>query len=114
MRFVEPRSEEQQARSVLFRARKRLVHQRTDLVNALRAVLYEFGHIFPQGIEQLKRPEQPSRIRTAICPSWSARNVGVSLTRLPTRRSGRRGSDAFRGKDKRTLASYSSLGRCRG
>ncbi|MCA1530643.1 IS110 family transposase [Bradyrhizobium yuanmingense] len=55
MRFVEPKSEEQQARAVLFRARKRLVHQRTDLVNALRAVLYEFGHIIPQGIEQLKR-----------------------------------------------------------
>ncbi|MGY3361838.1 transposase [Bradyrhizobium sp. GM0.4] len=57
MRFVEPKSEEQQARAVLFRARKRLVHQRTDLVNALRAVLYEFGHIIPQGIEQLKRLE---------------------------------------------------------
>ncbi|NGO52101.1 IS110 family transposase [Allomesorhizobium camelthorni] len=39
--FVEPKSEEQQARAVLFRARQRLVHQRTDLVNALRAILYE-------------------------------------------------------------------------
>lgn len=55
MRFVEPKSEEQQARAVLFRARQRLVHQRTDLVNALRAVLYEYGHIVPQGIRQLTR-----------------------------------------------------------
>jgi transposase len=53
MRFVEPRSEEQQARAVLFRARERLVHQRTDLVNALRTVLYEYGLVVPQGIRHL-------------------------------------------------------------
>ncbi len=57
MRFVEPKSEEQQAKAVLFRARKRLVYQRTELVNALRAVLYEYGHIVPQGIGHLKRIE---------------------------------------------------------
>lgn len=57
MRFVEPRSEWQQARAVLFRARDRLVHQRTELVNALRAVLYEYGHTIPQGIVHLKRIE---------------------------------------------------------
>lgn len=55
MRFVEPKSEEQQARAVLFRARERLVHQRTELVNALRGVLYEFGYCVPQGIGHLKR-----------------------------------------------------------
>ena len=58
MRFVEPRSEEQQARAVLFRARERLVHQRTDLVNALRAVLYEYGLVVPQGIRHLTRIEE--------------------------------------------------------
>lgn len=58
MRFVEPRSEEQQARAVLFRARERLVHQRTDLVNALRAVLYEYGFVVPQGIRHLTRIEE--------------------------------------------------------
>jgi len=58
MRFVEPRSEEQQAKAVLFRARERLVHQRTDLVNALRAVLYEFGLVVPQGIRHLTRIEE--------------------------------------------------------
>ncbi len=55
MRFVEPKSAEQQARAVLFRARERLVHQRTDLVNALRAVMYEYGHTIPQGIGHIKR-----------------------------------------------------------
>jgi transposase len=57
MRFVEPKTEDQQARAALFRARERLVHQRTELVNALRGLLYEFGHVIPQGIGQLKRIE---------------------------------------------------------
>ena len=57
MRFVEPKTEEQQARAVLFRARDRLVRQRTESINALRAVLYEYGHTFPQGIVNLKRIE---------------------------------------------------------
>ncbi len=57
MRYVEPRTEEQQARSVLFRARERLVRQRTELVNALRSTLYEYGNVLPQGIVHLKRIE---------------------------------------------------------
>ncbi len=57
MRFVEPKSEDQQARAVLFRARERLVHQRTEIANALRGVLYEYGYTVPQGIRQLKRIE---------------------------------------------------------
>jgi transposase len=57
MRFVDPKSEGQQARAVLFRGRERLVRQRTELVNALRSVLYEYGHTAPQGIRQLKRIE---------------------------------------------------------
>ena len=57
MRFVEPKTEAQQARAALFRARERLLHQRTELVNALRALLYEFGHAIPQGIGHLKRIE---------------------------------------------------------
>ena len=55
MRFVEPKSPEQQSRAILFRARERLVRQRTELVNALRACLYEYGHIVPQGVHQIKR-----------------------------------------------------------
>lgn len=57
MRFVEQKSAEQQAKAVLFHARTRLVHQRTDLMNALRAALYEYGYIVPQGIGQIKRIE---------------------------------------------------------
>ncbi|MER9484221.1 IS110 family transposase [Mesorhizobium sp. M0494] len=57
MRFVEPKTEEQQSRSILFRTREQLVNQRTELVKALRAHLYEFGHIAPQGIRYLNRLE---------------------------------------------------------
>jgi len=55
MRFVPPKSEDQQARAVLFRARERLVHQRTELTNALRALLFEYGYTVPQGKVHLKR-----------------------------------------------------------
>jgi len=55
MRFATVKTEEQQARAIVFRARERLVHQRTDLVNALRSTLYEYGHVFPVGIVHLKK-----------------------------------------------------------
>lgn len=57
MRFVTPKLEEQQAQALLFRGRERLVRQRTELVNALRSVLYELGHPIPPGIGQLTRIE---------------------------------------------------------
>ena len=58
MRFVVRKSEDQQARAVLFRCRERLVRQRTELVNALRGMLYEFGLVVPKGIAHLKRIEE--------------------------------------------------------
>ncbi len=61
MRFVDPKTEEQQARAALFRSRDRLVRQRTELINALRGVLYEHGHAFPAGARNL------GRIQTLLC-----------------------------------------------
>ena len=55
MRFVEPKSADQQARAVAFRTREQLVKQRTEVVNALRSHLYEFGHTAPEGIGYLPR-----------------------------------------------------------
>jgi len=55
MRFVAPKSVEQQSRAAVFRGRERLVHQRTADVNALRALLHEHGHVFPQGTRSLNR-----------------------------------------------------------
>lgn len=55
MGFATVKTEEQQGRAIVFRARERLVHQRTDLVNALRSTLYEDGHAFPADIVHLKK-----------------------------------------------------------
>ena len=49
MRFVAPKSEEQQAVLFLHRARDLIVRQRTQLSNMLRGLLVEFGIIIPQG-----------------------------------------------------------------
>jgi len=55
MRFVEPKSEPQQASAVLFRFREKLVKQRTELINAIRSYLFEFGHVIPKGPRNLRR-----------------------------------------------------------
>ncbi len=49
MRFVAVKSEEAQAAAVLFRARDLLVGQRTQMINALRGHLAEFGIIVAKG-----------------------------------------------------------------
>ena len=49
MRFVAVKSEEQQASAMLFRARDLLVRQRTQLINAVRGHMAEFGWIAPKG-----------------------------------------------------------------
>ena len=53
MRFVEPKSPQQQARAMVFRTRELFVRQRTQTINALRAHLAEHGLIAPQGISNL-------------------------------------------------------------
>lgn len=57
MRYVEPKTQEQQARAVVFRTREQFVNQRTEAINALRSHLYEFGYVAPQGIGHLPRLE---------------------------------------------------------
>jgi transposase len=49
MRFVEPKSAEAQGAAVVFRTRDLLVRQRTQLINALRGHLGEFGFVARQG-----------------------------------------------------------------
>jgi len=49
MRFVTPKSTEAQGAAVIFRTRDLLVRQRTQLINALRGHLAEFGFIVRQG-----------------------------------------------------------------
>ena len=49
MRFVAIKSEEQQAASLVFRTRDLLVRQRTQLINAIRGHLAEYGWVAPRG-----------------------------------------------------------------
>jgi transposase len=75
MRFVTIKSEEQQGRGALFRTRELLVRQRTQLVNALRAHLAEFGLVVPKGIRNVKRLAEHIENLKNILPN-SIREVG--------------------------------------
>jgi transposase len=54
MRFVAVKSAEKQARAVAFRTHQCFVRQRTQLINALRGHLAEFGLVAPKGPASLK------------------------------------------------------------
>jgi transposase len=49
MRFVPVKSEETQGAAMVFRVRELLIRQRTQVINALRGHLAEFGQVVPQG-----------------------------------------------------------------
>src|SRR5690606_23970834 len=49
MRFMAIKSEEQQASGLVFRTRDLLVRQRTQLINAIRGHLTEYGLVGPKG-----------------------------------------------------------------
>lgn len=55
MRFVQPKSVEQQDIQLLHRLRERLVGQRTALSNQTRGLLAEYGITAAQGLHQLRR-----------------------------------------------------------
>ncbi len=55
MRFVPVKSEKTQGRLVTHKAREFLVRQRTQVVNAIRAHLGEFGIVIPKGIQNTDR-----------------------------------------------------------
>lgn len=55
MRFVAVKTQDQQARAMLFSTRDLLVRQRTQTINALRGHLPEFGVVAPQGPAHLGR-----------------------------------------------------------
>jgi transposase len=64
MRFVPVKSREQQASGLTFRTRDLLVRQRTQVINAIRGHMAEYGWVAPKGvchverlIERLRDPE---------------------------------------------------------
>jgi transposase len=68
MRFVAVKSEEQQARAMLFRTRDLLVRQRTQLINALRGHLSEHGVVAAQGPANVKVLEEAVEDQTTSLP----------------------------------------------
>ena len=74
MRFVEPKSAEQQARAVVFRVRQKAIAQRIELINALRSHLYEFGFIAPVGLQHLAKLAAVLEDETSDLPT-AARNA---------------------------------------
>lgn len=55
MRFVSPKTVEQEDIQALHRIRTRLIHERTALINQIRGLLLEYGIIIPQGIGQVEK-----------------------------------------------------------
>ena len=55
MRFVPVKTEEQQAAAMVFRGRDLLVRQRTQISNALRGHMTEYGWIAPKGLVHLDK-----------------------------------------------------------
>jgi transposase len=55
MRFVPVKSEAQQASGVVFRARDLLVRQRTQIINALRGHMAEYGWVAAKGVGHVER-----------------------------------------------------------
>jgi len=74
MRFVAVKTEAQQARATTFRARDLLVRQRTQLSNALRGHLAEYGLVAAQGMVQLKRLQEALEISPGLPPA--VREIG--------------------------------------
>lgn len=73
MRFVTVKTEEQQIQAVAFRTRELLVRQRTQLINAFRAHLAEFGVVInkgPRGLAKLdgELPEVLEAVPTNMKP----------------------------------------------
>lgn len=76
MRFVAVKSAETQGRAVAFRTHQCLVRQRTQLINALRGHLAEFGLVAPKGPASLKVLEVALADETADLPA-TVREMGA-------------------------------------
>jgi transposase len=87
MRFVPVKSADQQAQGMVLKVRETLVHQRTQLVNALRGHAAEFGVIAAKGISQIKPLLEAIEAATAIPPEARAMLalLGEEIRHLDTR-----------------------------
>lgn len=80
MRYVEPKSANQQAQAMLFRTRDQLIGQRTETINAFRSHLAEFGIIAPQGMGGLSKLSEAIEEEDLHLPDL-ARDLAVGFLR---------------------------------
>lgn len=79
MRFVTVKSEEKQACAVVFRTRDLLVRQRTQVINALRGHLAEYGNVARHGpahVAKLIADVQRFQVRSAGGSAPGSRDLG--------------------------------------
>jgi transposase len=77
MRFVPVKSEEQQARLMVHRARQGYVEARTATINRIRGLLSEFGVVLPQKAEVVRR--EAAKQLEAL-PGWANTVIGDLLS----------------------------------
>jgi transposase len=79
MRFVPIKSEEQQSRLMVHRARQGFVEQRTATLNRIRGLLSEFGVVLPLKAEVVRR-EAAQRLEEL--PGWGNTVIGDLLSEV--------------------------------
>ena len=87
MRFVPVKSADQQAQGMILKVRETLVHQRTQLVNALRGHAAEFGVIAAKGISQITALLEAIEATATVPPEARAMLalLGEEIKHLDTR-----------------------------
>lgn len=82
MRFVAVKTEQAQARSMVFRTRALLVQQRTQTVNALRGHLAEFGLVAARGVANVEQLWQAFGESAESLPELVVRSAGLLFDRI--------------------------------
>lgn len=79
MRFVPPKSEQQQSQLMVHRARQGFVQQRTATINRIRGLLSEFGVVLPLKAATVRR--EPMR-QLEDLPGWTDTVIGDLLSEV--------------------------------
>ena len=79
MRFVPPKSVEQQSQLMVHRARQGYVQARTATINRIRGLLSEFGHVLPLKADTVRRQ---AGLLLEELPGWANTVIGDLLSEL--------------------------------
>jgi transposase len=79
MRFVPPKTEQQQSQLMVHRARQGYVQSRTGCINRIRGLLAEFGHVLPLKASSVRR--QAAALLEEL-PGWANTVIGDLLSEV--------------------------------